>query len=89
MSGGDVVNVGRRHRRIDRSVGVRVIDHMSLGATGFGGKPRPFRPQPAQADAGRVDQVGRSGKLTVQQGDERALGREATDMLVRLMRANV
>ena len=37
LGGGDVVDVGRCDRRVDRPVGAGVIDYVDLGAAGIGG----------------------------------------------------
>ena len=62
----DVVDLRRRDRRIDRLLGVGIVDHMGLGPAGLGREIRPLRPPPAQANAGRVDQIGRLADLAPQ-----------------------
>ena len=45
----DVVDVGRRHRKVDRSIGIGIVDDVRLGAAHVGRKGRPIRAQTGSA----------------------------------------
>ena len=63
---GDVVDVGRGDRGIDRTVGIGIVDHVHLGAADPGREPRPVGAAFVQAHARGIDQVGRLGELAAQ-----------------------
>jgi len=63
---GDVVDVARADRGIDRAVGIGVVDHVHLGPADPGREPRPASAALVQPCAGSVDQVGGLGELAAQ-----------------------
>jgi hypothetical protein len=63
---GDVVDVGRADRGIDRTVGIGIVDHVHLGPADPGREPRPASAALVQPRAGGVDQVGCLGELAAQ-----------------------
>ena len=58
LGGGDVIDLGCGHRRIDRPVDVGIVDHMQLGAAGLGREPCPLGRSATQPHAGGIDQIG-------------------------------
>jgi GST-like protein len=63
---GDVVDVGRGDRGIDRTIGIGVVNHVHFGTADPGREPRPAGAALVQARARGIDQVGRLGKLATQ-----------------------
>jgi len=56
LGGRDVVDVGRRHRKIDRPVRVRIVDDMDLGAADISREARPVGAQARQSQARGIDE---------------------------------
>ena len=66
LSGGDVVDPGRGDRRIDRPVGVGIVDDVQLGAAHALGKARPIAAARVEPQTARIDQIGGLGEAPAQ-----------------------
>ena len=51
----DVVDVGWRHRKVHRVIGIRIIDNVRLGAEDIGRECRPVFAQAGEPQAGRIN----------------------------------
>ena len=63
MGGGDVVDVRRRHRRVNRPLSAGVVDHVQLDATGRGREARPTRGVCRQRHRRGIEQICRLGEI--------------------------
>ena len=60
---GDVVDIGRADRGVDRAIGVRVVDDMRLSAAHAGREPRPAGTVLVQSHARGIDEIDGVGEL--------------------------
>jgi len=63
---GNVVDVGRAHRGVDRAVGISIVDDMHLGTADPRREPRPTGTVPIQPNAGGINQISGLGELAAQ-----------------------
>ena len=54
FGGCDVVDLGRRHRKVDRPIGVRIVNNMHFGAEHIGRKCRPAFAQTGEPNTGGI-----------------------------------
>ena len=66
LRSGDVVDPGWSDRRIDRPVGVGVVDHVQLGAAYALGKAGPAEAAGVEPEPGCIDQIGGLGQGAAQ-----------------------
>lgn len=66
FGGCDVVDLGRCHRKVNRPIGIRIVDDMRLGPEHIGRKCRPAPAQAGEPNTGGIDQPDRVSRCPPQ-----------------------